>query len=70
MMDTLIELQSSMAETGDIVHWTSVARLLPHSQLYGRAAQRKPLFETTHMTSGLVFFSRHVGDKVEEGALI
>lgn len=51
-----------MADMGDTVSTTSVARLLPRPQLYCSAAKRKPLLKTTHMTSGLVFASRPVGD--------
>lgn len=48
----------------DTVHTivSSITQLFPHSQLYGRAAERKALLKTTHMTARLMFASRHVGE--------
>ena len=44
-MTPLKELRASAAEMRETLHTTIVAWVLHQSKLYGRVAERKPLFE-------------------------
>uniref|UniRef100_A0A4W5RB71 Transposase Tc1-like domain-containing protein n=1 Tax=Hucho hucho TaxID=62062 RepID=A0A4W5RB71_9TELE len=57
-MVTLIELQSSYVEIGELSRRTTAA--LHQSDLYGRVARRKPLLSKRHMTARLEFTKRHL----------
>jgi transposase len=59
---TLMDLQSSTAETGVSVRRTTLRRTLHRAGLYRRVSRKKPLFKEENKQTHLVFAKRHVGD--------
>uniref|UniRef100_A0AAZ3SG63 Transposase Tc1-like domain-containing protein n=1 Tax=Oncorhynchus tshawytscha TaxID=74940 RepID=A0AAZ3SG63_ONCTS len=59
---TLKELQSSTAEIGISVHWTTLSCTLHRAGLYRRVSRKKPLLKEKNKQTHLVLAKRHVGE--------